>query len=274
MNIDYFYADVNHTRLYCEAAGSGKAVVLIHGFTLDTRMWDDQFLPLAQYYRVIRYDLRGFGKSALPTSESYSDIEDLEALLKWLEIERAYLVGLSMGGGVAIDFALTYPSRVEALVLIDTVLGGFQWSPEASARDNQVFQWAREGGIAAARTSWLSHPLFEAAMRNPMVAARLAQIVNDYSGWHFINSSPARRIDPPAVHRLSELSLPLLALVGEMDIPDFRLATDFICRELSQSHKIVVPGVGHMANMEAPELVTQAILSFLNSTGINDYHLA
>lgn len=265
MKIDAFNAEVNSTRLYCEVAGSGKAVVLIHGFTLDTRMWDHQFLPLAKYYRVIRYDLRGFGKSALPTTEPYSDIDDLEALLDWLEIEQVYLVGLSLGGGVAIDFALTHLSRVKGLVLIDAVVGGFPWSPEASARDALVFQQAKEGGIAAARTSWLSHPLFEPAMRNARAAATLAQIVNEYSGWHFINSSPARGMDPPAFQRLTELTLPLLALVGELDIPDFRLATDFICQKAPQSQKIVVPGAGHMANMEAPELVTQLVLDFLSA---------
>lgn len=81
MNTSEQYFDLNGTRLYCEIAGSGPAVVLIHGFTLDTRMWDDQFLPLAQQFQAIRYDLRGFGRSAAPTDEPYSHVDDLEALL-------------------------------------------------------------------------------------------------------------------------------------------------------------------------------------------------
>lgn len=257
------FVSVNGTRLYYEAAGSGQAVVFIHGFTLDTRMWDDQFRPLAQHFRAIRYDMRGFGKSALPTDEPYSHTEDLKALLDRLAVSQAYLVGLSKGGAVALDFALTYPRRVRALVLIDTVLGGFQWSAESSARDDLVWQHARAGGIAAAKESWLSHPLFVPTQRQSAVAARLAQIVDTYSGWHFVNDNPERGLEPPAAQRLADLSMPVLAMVGEHDIPDFRQITDLICQQVPQARKVVIPGVGHMANMEAPQPVTEAMLAFL-----------
>lgn len=255
--------DVNGTRLYCEVAGSGPVVVLLHGFTLDTRMWDDQFLALAQQFQVIRYDLRGFGRSDAPTTESYSHIEDLKALLDRLEIKRAVLVGLSKGGAVALDFALTYPGRVRALVLIDTVLGGFPWSAEGSARDALVWQRAQEGGIPAAKESWLTHPIFAPALRQPAVAARLRQILDDYSGWHFVNPNPERSLDPPAAQRLAELRLPVLALVGELDVADFRAITELMAREAPSARQVIVPGAGHMANMEAPDLVLQLIADFL-----------
>ncbi len=256
---------VNGTRFYYEIAGTGQAVVLLHGFTLDTRMWDDQFLPLAQHFKVLRYDLRGFGRSNLPTDEPYSHVDDLNALLDRLEIPQAHLVGLSKGGAVTLDFALTHPARVQALVLIDTVLGGFQWSAEGSARDNLVWQRGEEGGILAAKQSWLEHPIFAPAQRQPAVAARIAQIVEEYSGWHFANHNPERWLDPPAAQRLNELSMPLLAMVGEQDTPDFRKITDVVCQRVPQARKMVVPGVGHMANMEAPALVTQAIVGFLGA---------
>lgn len=127
-------------------------------------MGDDQFLPLAQQFRVVRYDLRGFGRSALPTNAPYSHFEDLKALLDHLGIVQAHLVGLSKGGAVALDFALTYPAQTLSLVLIDTVLPGFQWSKAGAARDALVWQKAREGGISATKESWLAHPLFEPAM--------------------------------------------------------------------------------------------------------------
>jgi pimeloyl-ACP methyl ester carboxylesterase len=195
------FAAVNGTRLYYEEAGAGPAVVLIHGFTLDTRMWDDQFPALAQRFRVIRYDLRGFGRSALPDGP-YSHVEDLRALLDHLGIAQASLVGLSKGGGVALDFALTYPGRTTALALLDTILGGHAWSAEGSGRDALVWQEAARGGIPAARASWLAHPLFAPAMRRPAVAARLHAIIGDYSGWHFVNPNPEQDISPPAAARL------------------------------------------------------------------------
>lgn len=257
-------AVVNGTKLYYETAGHGRAIIFIHGFTLDTRMWDAQFEPLAQQFQVIRYDMRGFGQSAVPTGEPYSHVEDLRALLDHLHIQQAYLVGLSKGGAVALDFALTHPGRVLSLVLIDTVLGGFAWSAEGAARDGLVWQRAREGGMAAAKESWLTHPLFAPAMRQPEVAACLEQMIGDYSGWHFVNKNPEMGLERPSASRLSELTMPVLAIVGELDLPDFRRITDLISEQVPQAHRVVVPGVGHMANMEAPEAVLQVIMEFLS----------
>ncbi len=263
MDIKSGFVDVNGTRLYYEIAGAGRPVALIHGFTLDTRMWDDQFLPFARHFQVIRYDMRGFGRSALPGPEPYSHAEDLKGLLDALDVEKASLVGLSKGGAVALDFALTYPERVAALAPIDTVLGGFDWSADGSARDSLVWQRAREGGIPAAKESWLAHPLFAPALRQPAVAARLNRIIEDYSGWHFINANAEQGLDPPAARRLAELRAPVLALVGEHDLPDFRRVTEVIGREAPGARAIVILGVGHMANMEAPEQVNEAVLRFL-----------
>ena len=103
-----------------KAAGSGAPLVLIHGFTLDMRMWDDQFTPFAERYRVVRYDVRGFGKSAVPAGAPYTNADDLAALLDYLDISSAAIVGLSMGGGIAIDFALAYPAMTRALIPVDS----------------------------------------------------------------------------------------------------------------------------------------------------------
>ena len=90
------FAEVNGTRIYYEVAGSGHPLVLIHGFTLDARMWDDQFETFAQYCQVIRYDMRGFGKSAFPVpGESYTHADDLKALLEHLGIAHAYVLDRS-----------------------------------------------------------------------------------------------------------------------------------------------------------------------------------
>jgi 3-oxoadipate enol-lactonase len=256
--------ECNNTRLYYESAGAGEPVVLIPGFTLDTRMWDDQFLPLAQHFRVIRYDMRGFGRSALPTEAPYSHVDDLAGLLDHLDIPAAHLVGLSKGGGVALDFALTHPHRVRRLALIDSVLGGFAWSNQSNAENGLIWQEAARGGIPAAKVAWLGHPLFVPAHRQPAVAARLAQIIGDYSGWHFVNDNPEQGIAPPAAARLHELTMPVLALVGDEDRPDFVQISEQIGREVAQARKIVLSGVGHMANMEAAEAVTEALLAFLS----------
>src|SRR5437764_10880073 len=139
------------THLYYESVGSGAPLVLIHGFALDARMWDPQIAPFAERYHVIRYDLRGFGRSALPDGTAYSAPGDLKALLEYLGVGEAVIVGLSMGGGVAMSFALTYPEATRALILVDSVLGGWEWSDGWNECAGAVWETGRELGVAAAR---------------------------------------------------------------------------------------------------------------------------
>lgn len=258
------FAPVNGTRLYYEVAGEGHPLVLVHGFTLDTRMWDAQFETLAQHYRVISYDLRGFGKSALPTDESYAHHDDLKALLDHVGIASAYLLGQSLGGAIAINFALTFPKVTRALILVDTVLWGFQWSAEQSAIDGAIWTKASESGVQAAKDLWLKHPLFEPARKNPAVTSRLTQIVSDYSGWHFINNDPGRALDPPAAQRLGQVNAPTLVIVGERDLPDFQQIADTCQKQIANARKVTLPNVGHMSNMEAPDEFNKTVSSFLS----------
>jgi pimeloyl-ACP methyl ester carboxylesterase len=257
------FAEVNGTRLYYETAGAGPALVLVHGFSLDARIWDDQFAVFAKRYQVVRYDLRGFGKSALPTGERYMDAADLKAVFDHLGIERATLVGLSKGGGIAIDFAVTRPEAVRALVLVDSTLGGFRWSKEWEASYAPVTAQGQAGDIAGAKQLWLAHPFFQPAMANPAVAPRLAQIVMDYSGWHWQNADPGRGARPPAVERLGEVRAPTLVVVGERDLPDLHRTAEAIERGIPNARKVVLPGVGHLPNMESPRQFNEVVLDFL-----------
>jgi pimeloyl-ACP methyl ester carboxylesterase len=159
-------AEVNGTRLYYETAGTGEPVVLVHAFTLDTRMWDDQFEVLARSFRVIRYDARGFGKSPPPKpGEAYSNADDLAALLDTLDARKAHVVGLSMGGRFALDYAVTYPDGLRSLVVIDGVIGGWQWSREWLAAYAPIVEAGRKRDLAQAKSLWLGLPLFAPARR-------------------------------------------------------------------------------------------------------------
>jgi pimeloyl-ACP methyl ester carboxylesterase len=253
------FAQVNGTRLYYEVAGSGQPLVLIHGFSLDTRMWDDQFEALARRYQVVRYDLCGFGQSATPTNEPYSHPDDLKALLQLLKFESAHIAGLSLGGGIAIDFALAYPEATRSLITIDGTLGGYRWAkdwggPRATAQS---------AGAEAAREAWLDDELFIPANDLPPVAARLRQMVMAYSGWHWLNRDPGRGPQPPAIERLEQIRASALAIVGQRDTPDFHKIADILHQRIPSCRKVVAPGAGHLANMEAPEQVNEIILSFL-----------
>lgn len=253
-------AGVNGTRLYYELAGAqaSESVVLIHGFSLDTRMWDDQFEVFAERYRVLRYDARGFGRSALPSSP-YLHVDDVLALLKHLQLTPAHLIGLSMGGGLALDFALVYPEATRSLTLVDAALGGFAWT-----KDWGVYgALARADGVAAAKRAWLLDELFAPANEHPGVAARLAQMVADYSGYHWVAHDLGRWADLPPHRPLEQLRTPTLVLVGERDLPDFQHIGQTIAARAPNARQVMLAGAGHMSNMEAPDQFNEAVLSFL-----------
>src|SRR5579884_2543054 len=119
-------AHVNNTELYYEVAGTGHPFTLIHGMLLDRRSWDDQFDVFAQQYQVVRYDMQGWGDSAQEKAEPpFSPRQDLLSLLEYLNIQKTYLLGLSGGGAVALDFTLEHPDKVDALILVSSGASGY-----------------------------------------------------------------------------------------------------------------------------------------------------
>lgn len=256
------FAAVNGTRLFYELAGAGPPLVLIHGFTLDARMWDDQFEQFARNYRVMRYDLRGYGRSAVPSDEVYSHSDDLADLLIYLNLPPATFIGLSMGGEVAIDFALDYPDAVRALILADAALAGFPWSTDGTTA--QMRSRSRTLGVQAARNAWISRLTNEyLTMGQPDIAARLGEILSGYSGWHWLYGDPRRQPDPPAAQQLHRICVRTLILVGDQDEQDFQEIAALLERQLPDARKLVLPGVRHLANMEQPERFAEIVLDFL-----------
>jgi 3-oxoadipate enol-lactonase len=256
------YALVNGARLYYERAGAGAPVILAHGFTLDQRMWDPQWDALAQSFDVARYDARGYGRSSLPDG-AFSRVDDLAGLLDFFGWERAHLVGLSMGGGLVLDFLLTHPERVRSIVLIDAPLGGFTASPEVEAWFANIWRAARERGADAGRQAWLACPFFVPAYEQHPVAAALDEMVRDYSCWHFFNDDPDAGITPSAAERLHEVRVPALVIVGEREVDHFRVMAESMAERIRGARLSVIPHAGHMANMEAPAAVNRELLAFL-----------
>jgi pimeloyl-ACP methyl ester carboxylesterase len=258
------HVDVDGGRLYYESIGVGEPVVFLHAFTLDTRMWDEQVEAFARDYRVIRYDARGFGKSSVPAAgKPYSHVDDLAALLTKLDVARPHLVGASMGARLALDFAVSQPDVPRSIVAIGPVIGGWPWSRAWLEAYSPVIQAAKRGDVAAAKAAYLALPLFAAARENAQVAARLKQMVDDYSGWHFVNPDPERRIAPAALSQLGKVRAPTLAIVGERDLRDFQLMAEAIERQVANARRLSLAGVGHLPSMETPDVVNRALRAFL-----------
>jgi pimeloyl-ACP methyl ester carboxylesterase len=146
---------------------------------------------------------------------------------------------------------------------VDSTLGGYRWSPAWEASYAPIPARRQAGDIASAKKLWLAHPFFEPAMANPAVAARLTQIVSDYSGWHWGNADPGRGARPPAAGRLGEIRAPTLVVVGERDLPDLHRTAEALQQGIPNAQKVILPGAGHMANMEAPQKFNEVVLSFL-----------
>jgi 3-oxoadipate enol-lactonase len=247
-------------RLVYEVTGEGPAVVLIHGFGLDMRMWDPQTGPLAARFRVVRYDCRGFGASGpFDPAVSYTHAGDLVALLDHLDIGDAVLVGLSFGGRVALQTALADPARVCGLALLDAVLDGVPWDPESARALDEVARRVQAGGVLAGREAWLAHPLFATARERPDLAGPLAAMVTGYPGQHWLGQDPHRQTRPP-IDVLEGVAGPVLVAVGERDVPGFREMSAVLARRIPGATHRVVADAGHMINMEQPAAVNELLI--------------
>ena len=213
----------------------------------------------------------GFGRSSVPTAEGYSHAEDLHALLCFLRVQQAHIVGLSLGGLLAVNFGLLYPEATKSLILADSALDGFVFSSEFLEPFGDIEACAKRGDVRAANQLWLNHTLFAPARENPEVEHKFAEMVGEYSGWHWANKDPIRPSDPPAIRCLHQYAhlrwcssanaiLPIFARSLTYWRGIFRVRGRLFC---PGARKIVLPGVGHMANMEGPEQFNQVVLDFL-----------
>ena len=267
VQIETGYADVNKTRLYYEISGAGDAIVLIHGNFGDNRHWDEQFKALAKNHKVIRYDVRGYGKSSLPVEgESYSHHDDLKALLEHLGISKAHVCGLSMGSGIAVDFVLAYPEMSSSLIAVGPWAFGYD-SP-AAGELWEIFEKIRsiikESGTKAAADYWSDSPLWKSTFKDPQALERFREISYDYSFWNFSNQDPVIFVDPPAAQQLDKLSLPTLIITAEYDVEACKEIANFMEQKIPNAKKIVIAGAGHCMNMEKPVEFNTAVLDFLS----------
>lgn len=254
---------INSTRLYYEIMGEGQPVVFLHGFTLDHRMWDNQFYYFARYYQCIRFDMRGFGQSALPGNNPYTYQEDIKSLLQSLGItEPVILVGHSIGGQAALNFALRYPHYTKALVLANTQIEGYTYK---EFNIEQIFNNARNKSIEYARRKWISHEIFAHARKNKVTAECIDQMIHFYSGWHFVSENPLVAFNPSPWLELEKVTAPVLALYGESDLPDFIEMTVAAATRIPNAKKAIIPHAGHMSNMENPALFNKELYRFFDA---------
>jgi pimeloyl-ACP methyl ester carboxylesterase len=265
-------ARVNGVSLYYEVAGAGPPLVLVHGFACGLRTWDPQVRALARSWRVVTYDVRGHGISEAPAEPAaYSQpisVADLRALLEHLKIRKAAVGGLSMGGNIALNFALAHPEMVTALIVADTGAGSDAAADWVATVRGLADALERDGPEAFADAA-MANPLFgryvaqgpaaERFIRSCLMTHRARGLA--HTGREVLTKRPSLYALAP---RLRALAIPTLLIVGEHDEPCVKVHR-FLADTIPGARHVVIPGVGHLTNLEAPDVFNREVARFLRA---------
>ena len=249
--------EVTRGVLKYEIHGKGETITFLHGFGMDHRLWQPQIEYFTQQFQVLTYDLRGFGTSSIPGSP-YAHHDDLARLLEHLGINQTHLVGLSLGGEIAIDTTLTHPDLVKSLTLINSSLGGY-----ASTVSWNVH--AREEGIPNGKHYWLTHEVFNETRKHPEAYTHLQQMVKDYSGSHWIDGDMRKKLFPKAIDRIMEIAVPTLIMKGANDLSYFHDVARILERRIELSRTEEIEDSGHLINIEQPIIFNTMLVDFLDT---------
>jgi pimeloyl-ACP methyl ester carboxylesterase len=263
-------ANIEGINIYYESHGDGFPLVLAYGLGGNTTEWQPQIPVLSQNHRLIVWDPRGHGRSDSPASaEQYTQeifAEDLKGLLDHLAIQRAYVGGLSMGGGVATRFTIKYPDRVAALLVFDSASAAGQETPEQSRR-------MREEIIRLAETQGMEAVAEYSMENNPNISHTAEQgaeqreaIRQMYLSLNPVGYAHSTRMILNAVFdslQLEGIKTPTLVLAGRQD-PALSPCR-FIHEKIADSKLVIIPGAGHLSNLDQPEAFNQAVMEFLTT---------
>ena len=256
-------------ELSYQIRGEGSPVVLLHGGTLDGRMWDGQVAELEKHHAVVRYDASGHGQSSTPTT-SFAHYEDLRQLLAGLGIARASLVGLSLGARTLIDFALVYPEIVDALVLVSPGISGMTFrDPFILEQYTKITEASAAGDGAQAvecvLRMWVDGPRRAPEDVDQGIRELCRAMVTDTVSRHGM-AAQSLVTELGAIDRVDQLCASTLVLVGDLDASDIHGVADLVEREAPRARKLVIPGVSHMVNLERPHDFNRVLLEFLGSS--------
>ena len=219
--MSYLFAEIHGVRMHYDMQGDGPTLVLIHEGIADLRMFDDQMRAFTPHFRVIRYDVRGFGQTPDPAGE-YREHGDLAALLEFLGVRRAHVLGIRNGGRIAIDFAITYPEMLDRFVLVAPALGGFDYPVDPMDEFDEQAEEAKKRGdldLAAELEAkiWGDGPSRLPVQVDPTFRKRILSLIRETVAIS-AGEGEGRGAQPPAAGRLSEVKAPTLLIIGEYDV--------------------------------------------------------
>jgi 3-oxoadipate enol-lactonase len=273
-------ATVGSLDVYYEEHGSGDPLLLIMGLAADSTAWMFQVPDFAQHYRTIVFDNRGVGRTSKPAGPYtiHEMADDAAGLLDVLDVRRAHVVGVSMGGMIAQELALRHPARVRSLVLACTYP-----EPDAEIERNRRFSLEQFGGTVTAEgemqvdlkainpMDFLQH-LLPAVFNQEFIAKELPKLIQVFSGalqygfsMEAILGQVAAVMNHKATERLHQIAVPTLVITGDADrlIPPAN--SDILAKHIPGANLVRIAGGSHGFNFETPEVFNRAVLEFLAS---------
>jgi pimeloyl-ACP methyl ester carboxylesterase len=263
----YQFAEINGVRMHYDVQGEGPPLVLLHEGIADLRMFDDQMPAFAPHFRVVRYDVRGFGQTPDPPGD-YTEHGDLRALLEYFSVERAHVLGMSRSGRLAIDFAITYPEMVDKLVLVAPAMSGFDYPADpASDELDERADAARASGDfeLAAQTEaqlWAYGPGRTADDVDRGFRERIVQLIRETVAIE-PGEGEGHAAEPPAAGRLGEITARALVIIGEHDVKPLFAVVEALERGVPGIRRVDMRGTAHVPNMEKPDEFNRIVLDFL-----------
>lgn len=262
------FVNIDGAQVYYETAGEGIPFVMIHAGVADSRQWNNEFAFFAQNYQVLRYDMRGYGKSE-PVDGEFSHMSDLVSVLNTLELhEPLVMMGCSMGGGLAMDFALTHSSRMKALIMVGSGPSGLELdvpTPPKFAEAEKAFEAGDLDLVAEIETQiW-----FDGSGRTPEQvdqAMRKLAYEMDRKALSYEARGLGKRLpntETPAFDRLRELNIPVLVIVGAHDTPYILAAADYMIEKMPSARKVRIEDAAHLPNMDQPHEFQTIVKAFL-----------
>lgn len=261
--------DLEDGQLYYEIAGEGMPLVLSHAAFLDCRMFDAIWEPLARHFRVIRYDMRGYGRSS-PANGLLCRRNDLDRLLKYLGVTRAHLIGCSNGGQISLDLALEQPQLAASLILVGSTPSGFDMAGAPPRYILEMLDAAQRGDVERVNELqiriWFDGEYREPEQMDPELrkkACDMNRIPVMQNTFMRADIQPLNPLIPPAITRLETVNCPTLVAAGALDHPEvLRAAAEMVTR-IPKARKAMLEGGGHVPSYEFPDVFTRLVLDFL-----------
>lgn len=259
-------------RLYYEERGKGETVLLLHGHSLDSRMWDEQWRPFSKHFHVVRMDFRGYGRSTAQREDlQMTHVDDVLTLMDSLHINQAHVVGLSMGAFVAGDMLAMYPERMLTCVLASGGIRNCKGpsepidSAESQKRDFEIAK-LKEKGVERMKEEWFQQLMATGGSQKERMQKPLKQMIHDWTAWQPLHKEVRLFYGKEAWRQLKmrgKTDVPTLILRGANELKDMR-SEPAEQRYLSHSQFIILEDCGHMMNMEQPKAFNSTVLDFIS----------